>query len=200
MRTLRNKLITFAAAGILAVVGTVMSSHEANAQNQGNVTSMKIVNPLPIPITANTPLPVSVVPPAQAATVTCKITVGRGSSSSPFEVTGGKGTALLVCPQGVSSIDVRRVIYDADALASGSGSTNAAGYRLLLGISDQYLGVDPSPTLIALLTEGAPEKALSDPILINLNQSVSYSVSCFSGIAGLNTTCGGAVFLIGTPH
>ena len=179
----------------------------AGAQNQGGGTlNVKVTNtplpvtaPAPLPVTAPAPLPVTVVPPAQPATVTCKLTLGAGSALSPFN-SAYSGGSRLVCPQGTSSISLRRVIYDPDNGGVVPSSQNVAGYRLLLGIANGNLYDDPSPTLIAMLTEGAPEKTFGDPFLVNVNQSISFNLSCFSGIAGVVTTCGGVVYVVGTPQ
>jgi hypothetical protein len=54
MQTLRNKVIASAAVVILAAVGFLMNSHQAAAQGPPDGLAVKIVNPLPVPVTGST--------------------------------------------------------------------------------------------------------------------------------------------------
>jgi len=53
MHKLTNKVIAVLAAGVLALIGSLMSSREAAAQQQGppDGLAVRIVNPLPVPTT-----------------------------------------------------------------------------------------------------------------------------------------------------
>ena len=54
MQTFRNKLIALLAVGILAVIGSLMNSRGAAAQGPPDGLAVRIVNPLPVPVTGNT--------------------------------------------------------------------------------------------------------------------------------------------------
>src|SRR6476661_4486282 len=65
---------------------------------------------------ASSPVPVTIVMPSATPTVTCRLDPGSGSEASPFFNPGGPGSSTingLVCPPGVTAIDVHRVQYDA---------------------------------------------------------------------------------------
>lgn len=53
MTTLRNKLIALAAVGILGMVGSLMNSRQAAAQGPSNGLAVRIVEPLPLPVTGS---------------------------------------------------------------------------------------------------------------------------------------------------
>jgi hypothetical protein len=54
MKRFKNHLITAAVLSVLAVVGTIMNSHQAEAQGPPGGMSVNIVNPSPVPVTGST--------------------------------------------------------------------------------------------------------------------------------------------------
>jgi hypothetical protein len=50
MNRFKNHLIVAAVFALLAVIGTIMNSHQAAAQPPDGL-AVKIVNPLPVPVT-----------------------------------------------------------------------------------------------------------------------------------------------------
>jgi hypothetical protein len=54
MTRFKNHLIAAAVLSVLAVIGTIMNSPQASAQDQGNVSKVAIVSPIPLPVTGST--------------------------------------------------------------------------------------------------------------------------------------------------
>jgi hypothetical protein len=54
MNRFKNHLIAVAVLSVLAIVGTVMSSHQAVAQGPADGLAVKIVSPVPVPVTGLT--------------------------------------------------------------------------------------------------------------------------------------------------
>jgi hypothetical protein len=54
MKRFKNHLIAAAVLSVLAIVGTIMNSHQAKAQGPPNGLAVNIVNPVPLPVTGST--------------------------------------------------------------------------------------------------------------------------------------------------
>jgi hypothetical protein len=54
MNRFKNHLIAMAVLSVLAIVGSIMNSHQAAAQGPPNGLAVNIVNPLPVPVTGST--------------------------------------------------------------------------------------------------------------------------------------------------
>ena len=91
MITLRNKLIALAAAGVLVSAGIVTNSRPAVAQ-QGppDGLAVRIVNPLPVPVTGSTTISGTV-----AATQSGPWSVAI-TSAQPLKTTAADDTVLIV--------------------------------------------------------------------------------------------------------
>jgi len=161
---------------------------------------------------ASAPVPVSIAPSAPEPSVTCTAEFGsEGPSPTPFLDSLGAPAAssgplsIIKCPTGVNGVKVKRVVYDPDGTATSNPifvSKMVATYRTILGFTpanaDRF---DTSTTVIAMLTNGSPEKAVDPPITLMMNGAgrLLMKRSCTSGIAGFFPTCGGIYYLIGAP-
>jgi hypothetical protein len=54
MKRFKNHLIAVAVLSVLAIIGTIMNSHQAKAQGPPGGLAVNIVNPLPVPVTGST--------------------------------------------------------------------------------------------------------------------------------------------------
>jgi hypothetical protein len=176
-----------AAAALLAV-----ASSAAHAQGALKPVEALIVNP------PSRPVPVSVVAPAAAPTVTCRIDVDITGSLLPIPSGGAASQiASLDCPAGVSKIDLHRAVF-----VPGSRSENQVHFTVSVALG-HFVGNSPvidSP--IATLSDGSPDLSLARPVRIDKTAAGVYaisSMSCSSGIAGLAPRCHGTVLLVGSP-
>jgi len=152
-----------------------------------------IVNP------PNRPVPVSIVTPAATATVACRFDTGTVSSNNSSISSTDRVTTLasLVCPEGVSRLDVNRVVF----MQFPSIHPNQVHFNVSLALRS---GIPASPsidTIIATLSDGTPDLSLARSVRVDKTAGslLVYSMNCSSGIAGYVPVCGGSVFLIGTP-
>jgi hypothetical protein len=139
-------------------------------------------------------------------TVTCFLSLGgTAGGGSPFS--GGAVTSApisaLQCPTGVTAIDVQRVLYDPYGIAGGATpSVNVANYTMVIAVAPagqpSFIGTDAQ--ILAMVSNGAPEKSLSQPVRLDKNTRniLVESLSCSSGVVGFNAACGGVVYFIGT--
>jgi hypothetical protein len=149
---------------------------------------------------ASSPVPVTIVLPSATPTVTCRLDLGSISEASPFVNPVGassSGIGNLVCPPGVTAIDVQRVQYD--PWGSTLPSKNVANFNLLLGLAPTFPGDFNDAVLFPALTNAAPQADLPAPIRLDKasGTAILNQVACSSGIAGFNATCGGRVYFMG---
>ena len=152
--------------------------------------------PVPVEVT-NVPLPVRVVPPANELTVTCTRSTASGGGSGEYFSGGSAGpVSSVTCPEGIQRVLIRHVSYEPSA------SLSAWNYRVMIAISPDVGIVPPTADLLAMLSNGSPERELARPRLLDLSSTESFSsrVECFSGLAGVAVNnCGGRIRLVGTP-
>jgi hypothetical protein len=180
--------------GSTTVSGTVAAT-QSGTWNVGvtGTPNVNVANP------ATAPVPVTLISPASSPSVTCTVTFNNGGGNGLPFTSGGQvfGPANLVkCPTGTSAIDVKRIIYDPD----NTFTQNLAGYRTLLGFASTFLDSDPNATVLALFTEGSPEKTFTEPIRLDVTTvpGIAIKSACFSGLASANVTCGGGkIYFIG---
>jgi hypothetical protein len=155
--------------------------------------------PLNVTVT-NTPLPVSVVAPPSAPTIVCTRLLLSGGG--PGQFTGGGGSsafvgAALKCPAGVTAIDVKRVVIEP------VNSPNVTGYITTVknGPPDPLNSFDVTePKLLAVVTNGAPEVSLDDPVRLDVSPTSTLRLvvrtSCSSQISrGID--CSSTLYLFG---
>jgi len=157
-----------------------------------------IVNP------ASRPVPVTVIAPSAAAlppTAICHISTGAAPPITPGSPFGGSGVVLpmsaLSCRGGVTRLDVHRVLFQ----PHGVGAHFKTMVNLIPDTTADAPGAADVVTVLATLTEGAPDISLARPLRIDGSAPTQWSIRhiCGSGIAGFEPQCGGTVFLIGTP-
>jgi hypothetical protein len=146
-----------------------------------------IVNP------TSRPVPVTVVSATPAPTVRCRLFLHPSSGTSPIvRHTQADSVQEVHCPPGVSRLDVQRVVLASDApqhrVFLALGSTSATGLV--------------AETVLATLSDGTPDLALPRAVRIDFAAPSSplfiAEQVCSSGMAGINTACGGDVYLVGT--
>jgi hypothetical protein len=217
----RNRFFTvFKIAGLVGALCPILALGAPQSPPSAPVTVVnQAANPVPVtgsltitntnvPVIVNntdaSPIPVSVVsvaPPAPEPTVTCKIDTGSALQNSPFasNIISFPGDSIS-CPSTIAAIDVQRLLFVPDPGHFGEFDTTTASYRSAFGTqsaTDEFaLG-----NVIALVTEGSPEKVFSPSVRLGLAKTDLYVVRthCTSGLAGINVTCGGILYFIGTP-
>ena len=193
-----------ATLSVLALTAAFVST-QGFAQGKTGLPDALNVN---VTNTASSPVPVQIVSPASS--ITCYTGFfGRSGSSSPFAgsgqfTTGGVGN--VQCPSGITAIDVHRVLYDPGTdIGLAIPSLNVAACTVVIALRDggstETDGIGTDGQIMAMLTNGAPEKLLSPPVRLDKNsgKQLAVSMTCTSGIATYNPGCGGAIYFIGTP-
>jgi hypothetical protein len=168
---------------VAATLGAVAMATSLSSRAQGALKPVEavIINP------ADRPVPVSVVTTAAAPMVYCQISFGFEKLPAPTIISASNiPLVALVCPPGLTRIDVARVAFDLS-------SENTAQYGL-------FLTVGGAP--LAALSDGTPDLTLPRAFRIDTaaGGSVRYRLRCTTGIASVfNAECGGTLYLIGTP-
>ena len=135
---------------------------------------------------------------SRVSTATCFLDLGASVGSSPYsERSGG---ALFVsdirCPAGVTRVLVQRVAFDP---FGGVGFSMNAPFQ---GIT---VGLGPIPSLdqsdlLAVLSNATREITLARQVRLDIagSQFITWRQDCFSGLSGVNPTCGGRLYFVGT--
>ena len=186
---------------VLALTAAFVST-QALAQSKTGLPDALNVN---VTNTASSPVPVQIVSPASS--ITCYLPFGRTGGSTPFSGSGSVSSSNmgnLICPTDITAIDAHRVVYDPGAgVGNALESVNVAAYTMLIALRDDTGGgeIGTEAQIIAILTNGAPEKLLSPPVRLDKNsgKQLALSKTCTSGIADFGAGCGGAIYFIGTP-
>jgi hypothetical protein len=141
---------------------------------------------------------VTVVPPGTSApTAFCRLELPSGSDVGSGPITrfwSGAPVSQIVCPTGVSRLDVHRIVLES--------LVPRHTVFLALGINSFGTLVVQSP--IGTLSEGTPNLSLPHPVRIDVTATGAVQVFmrqvCSSGIASIPQDCEFAtVYLIGTP-
>ena len=195
------------------------SSHAAGPTGLPDALNVNVTN-TPLPVTGtvsgsvaitnepnvfvtNTPanaVPVTVIPSSPSPTVTCVADIGRGSAGSPYSgITSRTPLAGLNCPSNVSAIDLQSVFYEPSA--GSLPSQNVASFWSNIGLNN---GTGFTiEHLIAATSSGTPVGLVSPPVRLDMDDpsgtAIIFNGRCFSGIAGVNSSCGGLLYLVGTP-
>jgi hypothetical protein len=145
------------------------------------------------------PVPVSVVAPVSQPSVTCYHILGVGISGTPV-AGGGSGfpASGLTCQKaGIVRLMVRRVLVVPDT----ASATNVVHYRYVVYLGPNSNASQQESEVLAILTDGSPERQLATPRLVDFSASEYFTVlgTCSSGVSGINTSCGGRLVLVGTP-
>jgi hypothetical protein len=85
MKRFKNLLITLTVLSVLAVIGTIMNSHQAAAQGPPNGLAVNIVNPLPVPVTGSTTISGTVESTIANTPTTAVPTVAAPAASQLYE-------------------------------------------------------------------------------------------------------------------
>jgi hypothetical protein len=144
-------------------------------------------------------VPVTVLPPAKGATVQCTFDFNSGLFPQPYTIGGASPLiSQLDCPSGVSVLELERI-----AIRPLGASPH---FVAAFGLSNQ-LG-DRMRELIAMISNGSPERVLQRPVRLNLlgTDRLHLSVTCGTGIpnpnvivnSGTGSDCSGQLFLMGT--
>lgn len=139
-------------------------------------------------------MPVTVVSSTPALTVRCRLALDVSAGAAPIvRQTQANPVQHVVCPAGVSRLDVQRVVL----------ASLVPQHRVFLALgSASALGLAPE-TVIGTLSDGTPDLALPRPVRIDFTAPSSplfIAVQvCSSGIAAIAEACGGDVYLVGTP-
>jgi hypothetical protein len=145
------------------------------------------------------PVPVMLITGVPGHSVTCfrNVTHPPNPSPTPFiGVSGTIATNLLECSSGASQIEVHRISFSPDV--GPTPSSNVAGYRISIGFSSVNEPVNGS-NFIALLSDAAPERTLSQPLRLDLGAGtwIPFTARCTSGLVGFDVRCGGLLMLQG---
>lgn len=172
MQTLRNKLIGLAAIGVLAVIGALMNSRQAVAQNPNPGSApVNIVSPLPLPVTGSTTVSGSV-----AATQSGAWSVGITGQPIGVNV---NNSPLVVLPTHLG-VPASNIVRLANRLANSSTTCPAMGQSFT---AETFCQIRPDGTFV------------STPFVIPANHYfVITDVSFFASVAA-NTSVSMGLFL-----
>jgi hypothetical protein len=140
---------------------------------------------------------VSIVPTAASATAICRFDLpdpGGGSTAGYSIGTFFLPLGSLQCPDGVTKLDVQRVV-----LVPGPYQLH---YNVSIVLGRSPFGATVLDAPVATLSNGTPDLALARAVRIDKTVAGGYlinGVSCSVGLAGQFSACGGTVFLVGTP-
>jgi len=142
------------------------------------------------------PVPVTVVAPPAQTTVTCTMNMGGAIDAGAAFITIGLSAPKsgMLCPGGVTSIDVSRISYAVDP----SSTRNIDSYRVTVNTPPAD-GRGSGP-VVGIVTNGAPDAA---PLrTFRLDSTAPGQIDVFltakSGNAD-NVFVGGQLILVGTP-
>jgi hypothetical protein len=125
MNRIKNHLIAAAVLSVLALIGTIMNSHQAAAQGPPNGLAVNIVNPVPVPVSGNVGItgnsaanPLIVedrIEPVSFFT-SCN-TSGDSCTGNPYTVPPGKLLIIEYLSAGVAQLPagegIQVIIFDA---------------------------------------------------------------------------------------
>jgi len=102
MRRYKNQLIAAAVLSVLAIIGTIMSSHQAAAQGPSNGLAVNVVQSIPLQVTGSTTITgtpnVNVANPATAAVLSLSVNdPGRIPYQSQIQNLCGKSFTTAFC-------------------------------------------------------------------------------------------------------
>jgi hypothetical protein len=152
--------------------------------------------------TVANPVPVVAVPQTAAPQVTCRFILT--SVTQPFargfmedQARSLSLSSFLLCPPGVNALDVTRVSYNPFA---GLASRNVSQALIAVGLSSKAVGGEVVP--FAVLSMSNPEAVPTEPVRIDkqTTEGLTSQLSCSSGVASAPPTCGGVLYLTGTPR
>jgi hypothetical protein len=104
MNRFKDHLIAAAVLSVLAIIGTIMNSHQAAAQGPPNGLAVNIVNPLPVPVTGSTTISGTVESTIANTPTTAVPTVAAPAASQLYESSctgffnGGSGMICTFAP------------------------------------------------------------------------------------------------------
>jgi hypothetical protein len=117
MKRFKNHLIAVAVLSVLAIIGTIMNSHQAKAQGPPGGLAVNIVNPLPVPVTGSTTVSGTI-----AATQSGAWNVGI--TGTPNVNVTNPATAPVLS---LNVNDPGRIAYQSDLSLSCNSTTQCAG-------------------------------------------------------------------------
>lgn len=178
---MQQHVLTIAAAALCAAAGPV------SAQGALKPVEALIVNP------ANRPVPVTVVSSPTAPTVRCRLALDVSSASPIVRLIQTNPVQGVVCPAGVTRLDVQRVVL----------ASFVAQHRVFLALGSASAAGQVPETIIGTLSDGAPDLTLARPVRIDFAAPSSplfiAMQVCSAGNAAIPEACGGDVYLVGTP-
>lgn len=173
----------------LAAISLAAACFAPPALAQGALKPVEaiVVNP------ASRPVPVSVVPAALGPLVQCRLDLQGSISSTPIvQQFQADPVHSLICPSGVTRLDVQRIVL----------APTVAKHRVLLGLARVSSGALVREGVIGSVSDGTPDLALPRALRIDLAASPGLLISadqiCSSQMASVPQACGGTVYLIGT--
>jgi hypothetical protein len=184
---MRRYLTIAVGLGLLLVALSVTSAGPALAQGPLKPVLALIIND------RSQPVPVTVVDPL--ATVTCTATLAGIAFGEPFgRVIWSPPPSSFLCSDGVTTIDVSRIVFTPDVGVQSFPSLDLAHYRVTVVRTSNVQDI------LAISTDGSPEAAVIRPFRFDAgNTGLTARVAATSGITGVNVTIGGTLVLSGTP-
>jgi hypothetical protein len=136
--------------------------------------------------------------PEPEPTIVCRLDTGGATSGTPYSNTGFQTRQnRIVCPDGVSRVNVKRIAFSPDI----EFSRVVAKFRVTVGFSPAGTSFDPQGFL-AIVTDGSPMADVAQPFVIDLTDESIFVygvIAAFSGLESTGVDRKGDIFFIGTP-
>jgi hypothetical protein len=191
MKRFKNHLIAMAVLSVLAIVGTIMNSHQAQAQGPPGGLAVNIVNPLPVPVTGSLGISgtpnVNVANPATAPVLALNVNDPGRIAYQAVSNKQGCGTNV-VCILTFPTVPTghRLVIQHVsiEAMAGPTVSTINSGLARI----GHFLPTQPPPALVPVPLNAFPltvehfgngEGIADQPVLLYLDQGEKPGVEVF---------------------
>jgi hypothetical protein len=135
--------------------------------------------------------------PEPEPTIVCRLDAGSASGSPHSSAGFQTGQDRIVCPDGVSRVNVKRVAFSPDI----EFSRVLAKFRVTVGFSPAGTSFDPQGFL-AIVTDGSPMADIAQPFVIDTTDEsirIYAVIASFSGLESTGVDRNGDIFFIGTP-
>jgi hypothetical protein len=218
MNRFKNQLIVAAVLSVLAIIGTIMNSQQAVAQGPPGGMAVRIVDPLPVPITGSTTVSgtvaatqsggwsvgingtpnVNVTNPATAPVLSLNLSdPGRIPYQSEVNSSGGGCTAsACIFTFGPVPANHRLVVEDVTGLIHFTSAQAAA----LVTVNSSSSGFKLLSAFQAPITAGSLSQnfaAFDQPVHFYVDPTQSFTVTIVTTFLNFDTTSGQAVTVAG---